>query len=263
MVAIAPVVSGACGASVAAEAPGPAETALTNVDVVRMVAAGDPERDVIEAIRTHEEAFDLSPDMIEELKLAGVSAAILSAMRDRHAESAPPEVPAQRRARGQVPLVVTLNGGATLKVPAWADEDAKEKLRLPKETEQREVKDLAVFLSCITAEHVPDLWRSKSPLGRDMVFVSRHRMLAFVAGDTPAGKDPRLKLPARLEADVDEDEPHDLVLGVAARIGDHWIQLGATILKKVAITAGQKPLAGRIDHVGRGFDFKIALSAPR
>jgi hypothetical protein len=247
----------------AADGASPTEAALTNEDIVRMVSSGTPERDVLEAIRKHPEAFDLATDMVEELRLAGVPAAVLSAMQQKHDESTPPPAPVEQPARGKVKVVVSLNGGATLKAPTWADEDAKEKLRLPKEIDQRQVKDLAVFLGCVTSEHVPDLWRSKSPLGRDMGFVARHEMLAFVPGDTPEGKPPRLTLPARLEAEVDESEPHDLVLGVAARIGDRWVQLGSTVLKKVTIAAGQKPLTGRIEHVGHGFDFRATLTAPR
>jgi len=243
------------------------EAPLTNEDIVRMVASGTPEPEIREAIRTRKETFDLTDEMVDELKLAGVSAGTVAAMVKRHAELAPPVAPPERESPDRVRLVVSLNargsGSRTLKVPAWANEDAKAALRLPKETDQREVKDLAVFLSCTTAEHVPELWRSKSPLGRDMSFVARHQMLAFVPGDTPVGKEPRLVLPAQLEAEVDGEEPHDFVLGIAARIGDRWIQLGAGVLKKTAITPGQKPLLGRIDHVGKGFSFKIELSAPR
>ena len=71
------------------------------------------------------------------------------------------------------------------------------------------------------------------------------------------------KVKQLLEAEVVDDEPHDLVLGVAARIGDRWVQLGSTVLKKATIAGGQKPLAGRIEHAGHGFDFKVTLSAPR
>ncbi len=245
----------------------PQEPPLTNEDIVRMVVSGTPEDEVRRAIHSRKEAFDLSGDMIDELKLAGVPAAIVAAMVSRHAENAPPAVPAERDSRGRVPLVVSLNGGGggvrTVRVPAWADEDAKEALHLPKENDQREVKDLAVFLACSSPEHVPDLWRSKSPLGRDMNSVTRHEMLAFVPGDTPSGKPPRLVLPPRLEAEVDDSEPHDLVLGIAARIGDRWIQLGAAVLKKTTIGSGGKPLSGRIDHAGKGFVFKVELSAPR
>jgi hypothetical protein len=240
---------------------------LSNEDIVRMVASGAPEQDILVSIRSRPEAFDLTNDMVEELGLAGVSATIVAAMRQRHAELAPPAPPVERPKHGRTPLAVTLNAGGagarTLRVPAWADEDAKQQFQLPKENDQREVKDLAVFLACTSSEHVPDLWRSKSPLGRDMSFVVRHEMLAFVAGETPAGKAPRLVLPERLEAEVDEVDPHDLVLGIAALIGDRWIQLAAARLPKASIIAGQKPLIGRIGHHGHGFSFTVELSAPR
>jgi len=244
-----------------------AQPPLTNEDVVRMVAAGTPEGEILEAIRARPEAFDLADDMVDELKLAGVSAAIVAAMGQRHAESAPPAPPPVRPRRGQAPLVVTLNpagsGQRTLKVPAWADEDARARLHLPKENEQRQVKDLAVFLACAAPEHIPDLWRSKTPLGRDMEFVMRHEMLAFVAGDTPDGKTPRLTLPTRLEAEVDDTDPHDVVLGVAARIGDHWVQLAFAVFRTGAMGAGGRTLSARIERVGHAFDFKIELTAPR
>ena len=248
-------------------ATSPSASPLTNEDIVRLVASGTPEPEILEAIRTHTEAFDVADDMVSELKLAGVSAGIVAAMVQRHAENAPASGREERPTPGRAHLVVMLNpGGAgprTLKLPAWADEDVKVRLHLLKENEQRVVKDVAIFLACASPEHVPDLWRSKTPLGRDMVAVQRHEMLAFVAGDTPAGKAPRLTLPARIEADVDADEPHYLILGVAARIGDRWMQLAAAALPKAAIGAAPKTLWGRVEHTSRAFDFKVELSAQR
>jgi hypothetical protein len=249
------------------DAPPPSASPLTNEDVVRMVVSGLPESAILESIRNRPEAFDLSDDMTAELRLAGVSSAIVAAMAARHAASAPSTPPTGRPKRDAVHLVVAINargsGPRTIKVPGWADEDVKARFHLPKENDQREVKDLAVFLGCTSQEHIPDLWRSKTPLGRDMVSAVRHEMLAFVAGDTPAGKQPRLTLPARVEADVDVSESHDLVLGVAARIGDRWIQLASGTLTKVKIAAGSKPLTGLIERGGQAFEFKIELTAPR
>jgi hypothetical protein len=249
------------------ETANPPAAPLTNEDIVRMVAAGEPDRDIVAAIASRAEAFDLSDDMVDELKLAGVSAPILAAMRQKRSESAPPSPPPERPARGSVPLVVTLNAGGagsrTLKTPAWADEEWKARLMLPKENDQRVVKDLAIFLACGSAEHIPDLWRSKSPLGQDMVSVARHEMLVFVPGETPAGQTPRLTLPARIEASVDGNETHDIILGVAARIGDRWMQLAAERLPNVTVSADSKPLAGRIKRVGREFDFEVELTAGR
>ena len=247
-------------------AAAPKEPPLTNEDIVRLVAAGVSEDEVRQAIFGRKEAFDLSREMVDELKLAGVSSAIVAAMARRQAENAPPAASAQAVTPGRARLVVNVRGGGvsrTIRVPSWADEDAKDVLGLPKENDQRVVKDLAVFLACSSSEHVPDHWRSKSPLGRDRNSIVRHEMLAFVAGDTPAGTSPRLVLPAILEAEIDGSEPHDLILGIAARIGDRWIQLGAGVLKKATIGPGGEPLAGRVAPAGNGFGFKVELSAPR
>jgi len=247
-------------AGAAAESP---PAAMTNEDVVRMVASGAAERDILDAIASRPEAFDVSDEMMDELALAGVSATVRAAMQRRHALSQPPPAPAPARAgRGTAKLVVTLNGSGgtrSLKAPAWADEDVKERLKLPKETDQREIKDLAVFLACARPEHVPDLWRTKSPLGRDMVSVGRHEILAFVAGNTPPGKKPQLTLPQQLDADVDVIETHDIVLGVAALIGDRWLQLGSAKLSGVSVGPDAKPLAGKIAHAG-DLSFKVELS---
>lgn len=245
-----------------APAGGPPVPSLTNEDVVRMVAGGTPEREILAAIRDRPPAFDLSGDMIEELTAAGVTPEVLDAMRSRQVEAASAARLEEREKPGYGALVVTLNA-RTLRLPTWADENAKARFKLPKENEQRAVQDIAVFLACLSPDHVPDLWRSKSPLGRDMASVRPHQMLVFVAGDTPSGKPPRLTLPQRLEASVDLTEPHDLVLGVAARIGDRWIQVGLGMLPSATMGPQRKPLAGAIEGGGKDFSFKVELKAPR
>ncbi len=259
------IVAAACAFVLLARAA--PETPLTNEDIVRMVAAGTGERDILLTIASRPEAFDLSDDMIDELKTAGVSSAIVTAMKRRHAELSPSPPPAPPDDTRKAPVVVTLNAGTsgsrTLKLPKWADEDVMARFSLPKENDQRAVGDIAVFVACVTAEHVPDLWRSKSPLGRDMTGLMRHEMLAFVPGETPSGTDPRLVLPEKLEARVEAGDSHDLVLGVAARIGDHWIQIAASKPAKVAVTPDSKPVAGRIHQTGKTFNFKVELDAPK
>jgi len=181
-------------------------------------------------------------------------------------QAAPMPPPAERAPRGTVRLVVDLNGGSsrTLHAPNFADEEVKRQLQLSREISEREIKDLAVFLACTTAEHVPDQWRQKSPLGRDMNASLRHEMLAFVAGDTPAGKKPRLKLPERLEADVDDVEAHALVLGVAARIGDRWMVVAFSDPAKTKVGAETPPLSGKIAAVGaQPLAFKVELAVPK
>ena len=248
-------------------AAAPADTApMTNEDVVRMAANGATEEAILEAVRTRPPAFDVADDMIEELRLAGVSPPVIAAMKARTAAAAPqPPPPEVRPPRGTVHLVVVLNGRSskTLRAPSFADEELKHRLQLPKENEAREVKDLAVFLACTTSEHVPDLWRQKSPLGRDMTNAFRHEMLAFVAGDTPQGKKPKLALPETLEADVDDVEAHALVVGVAARIGDRWMLLVTSAPLKTTLAKDAPPLDATIGSAGPDFAFKATLTAKK
>ena len=236
---------------------------MTNEDVVRLVADGTPEAQVLEAIRSRDAGFDVSEEMLAELRLAGVSEAIVTAMKLRAAP--PPAAAIERPPRGTVPLTVGVSpkGTKTLRCPGYADETLKARLHLPKETELRQVKDLAVFLACTTPEHVPDLWRSKTPLGRDMTATERHEMLRFLPGDTPDGKPPSLELPKSLEANLDDAEPHDVVFGVAARIGDRWYTLAVSKPQKVEVAKGPPTLSARVSSRGSfGFEVELKAAAP-
>jgi hypothetical protein len=242
----------------AADEPAP----LGNEDIVRMITEGKPHDEILAAIKTRAPAYDLSEEMVDELKIAGVPADVLAAMRAR-VEQAAPKAPLTARApKGSVHLVVELSGAGSLRAPGFADEELKARFQLPKELEARQIRDLAVFLACVTPEHVPDLWRQKSPLGRDMNLTVRHEMLRFVPGATPSGKKPKLAVPKTLEADVDELEPHDLVVGVAALIGDHWIQVGGGLIKKVKAAELKKPLDARISAKPVPLTYDIAVTLP-
>lgn len=237
---------------------------LTNEDVVRWVAAGKPQSEILQEVAARPAAYDLSDEMLSELRLVGVPEAVIAAMRARQAETAPPSPPpAERPARGKVRLRVAFAETRKLSVPKRASESLAEKLRLPSGEEARTVHDLAVFLACVTPEHVPDQWRTKSPLGRDIEGMPRHEMLLFVPGDTPDQGAPSVTVPARIEADVDDLEPHDLVLGVAARIGDRWRVLAIAKRAKAKIEAGTPPLAGRMAGAGIPFLFKVELASPQ
>jgi len=252
---LAVIVLVALGCALAAEPP------LTNEEIVRRVAEGETEASLLESIRTRPPAFALDDEMIEELSLAGVPGSVIAAMKAREAELSPALPPPERLRPGRVRLIVELDR-RTLRVPDYANEDLKDRLDLPKEVASRRVDDLAVFLACGSAVHIPDQWRSKTPLGRDLTGAPRHEMLAFVAGDTPSGSSPRLKLPDRIEAEVDDLEPHDLILGVAARIGDRWVLLASARLEKRKVAADDAPLAARIKPAGAPFTFEVAWRVP-
>lgn len=238
----------------------PIRAPLTAGDIVRMVVAGTDEGEILDAVRTASHAFDVSEEMLRELSGAGVPPAVIAAMKARVAAEARPGTTAPLP-RGGVPLRVELAGAGSLELPAYAEEETKVRLGLPNEPELRAARDIALFLACVTPEHVPDLWRNKTPLGRDMSGAPRHEILAFVAGDTPAGKRAHLDVPDGLDAAVDTVEPHALVLGVAGRIGDRWYVLAASKPLKIEATAAGTALDGRVRASGP-FAFEVEMSAP-
>lgn len=249
----------ALAAAAAAPAGDPsAATPMTDEDVVRMFAAGSSVEAILDAIRERPGHYDLSDEMVIELRRAGIPDSVIAAMRAR--QPAPPVAPeADRPRRGSVRVAVRFHGARTLHVPDYADEDLKDRLSLPKDVPMRAVKDLAVYVACTTPEHAPDLWRSKTPLGRDMVATPRHRMLAFVAGDTPEGKSPKLAVPRSVDVDLDDVEPHDLVAGIAARIGDRWYTIALSKPVKVAVDKGAPSLEAHVRKGAGPFAFEVSL----
>jgi hypothetical protein len=233
---------------------------LRNEDVVRMLVAGRPATEVIAAIRAAETAFDLTDEMAQELRLAGVPAEVMSAMTARQAEvdraraaAGPPAAVRENPAGGKALLVVNVRRGGgwsapkELSLPTTLDDDDARALQVGPSEEERTITDLAVFLACRTPDHVPDAWRSRTPLGGDFVAVARHLMLAFHPGatrlpapDVPGGGRPpaphgkrgtrapgslALALPVALRAEVEPGVVHDLVVGVAIRVGERYLEI--------------------------------------
>lgn len=237
---------------------------LRNEDVVRMIVAGKPVSEIVGTIKGATTEFDLSDEMVQELRLAGVPDSVVGAMRERQAEieraeaaSAPPR--AASPAASGVPLEIDLRPagarggdaeGPVVVVPERLDDATARALQLGPTPEDRTVTDVAVFLACRTADHVPDQWRSKSPLGRDFVSVARHQMLDFRSGATRVAKKEardrhargegpseggslRLEVPASLRADVEPGVAHDLTLGVAIQVGDRFLQIAQALKDNV------------------------------
>src|SRR2546428_14022813 len=76
-----------------APSAGDEEEGLTNEDVVRMVANGTTEEEILHAIGSSRARFDLEPDILLELRRAGVPERVLRAMRERQAASGAGSVP--------------------------------------------------------------------------------------------------------------------------------------------------------------------------
>ena len=147
--------------------------------------------------------------------------------------------------------------------------------------------DLALFVYCRTADHVPDYWRHRSPLGRSDAPVDRHRMLTFHSGATwkKAGVLDRvglggsgdatqaepeevsaeeliarrdtlgileLALPESLSIELVAEVGHDLAFGVAARVGDRYdaLAVGALELPEGIVLTTERTLVAKVNSRG-------------
>jgi hypothetical protein len=216
---------------------------LDNEAVVQMLVRGASEREIVKAIEAAPRvSFDLEPDMVRELESVGISQKVLSAMRRRQSESG--ETPQTRTAA--VPngsLLVRFSSSqekkegqpvvfqVIRKIPKWAA-DQMGMLQRP------EVEDLAFFLLCTRADHVPDHWQDRTEL-KDF---TRHEKLLFRSGSHP-GKSHgfevmALDLPESLSLEIAGGD-HRLVAGVAAKTGADWHVVGSAEIKKLSVRAGE------------------------
>ena len=223
----------------------PAEEPLTNERVVLLVVSGKPLGELIQLIQESPVDFDLSAEMVDELRAAGLPGPLIEAMRTRQAEierarnPAPEATPAEEPA-ARPALRILLDDGdpsakdaPTIRLFQGVDPALAEALGLRDEVPT--FTDLAIFLGCLTADHVPDHWRSKTPLGRDFRLTPRHKLLSFLPGaeqvkaparmqrkGQPALAVLELAIPDHIEVELEPELAHDLVLGVAVQTGERY-----------------------------------------
>jgi hypothetical protein len=160
-------------------------TPLTNEDVVRMVMTRTPEKEVLAAIDKRPVDFDLSVEMVAELRQAGVGETVIEAMRRRQAampktQVSPTPTPAPGRT-GTLRIDFPVAAGDD-KSPAEFSAIALKSL--PKGMRRRGgmevglMSDMALVVLCISADHVPDHWDTRSPLQG----APRHELLLFRPG---------------------------------------------------------------------------------
>jgi hypothetical protein len=214
--------------------------------------------------------------MLQEMRLAGVPDAVITTMKERQLEQdGPPAEPDEEAGTEEAVapnLVVALNPGsdapAVVLLPGVFPEEIAAQLELGGSGKPVEITDLAVFLACRTATHVPDQWRSKTPLGRDFVSMPRHKILAFhpgarVATDDdlePEPSDSRtaagergegpailaLDLPAELQAAIGAGDEHALVLGLAIQAKGRFLRIDSAEVSARVPVEGETHLAGRL-----------------
>jgi len=222
---------------------------LTEQDVVLLHVRGMPADELIRKISESEVEFDISEEMLEEMRIAGIPEEVLAAMKRRQASVAPAPPPgtAVLVHEGGAKLVVKLNpdrepGEKPATVTALNLVDPRLAEALGIRSGEPTITDLAIGLYCRTPDHVPDHWRSKSPIGRDFN-IARHVMLEFITGASsePAAKwrDSlskmvkaqvwresmaelqllKLEIPDELVVELEPGVGHDLSLALAMTIG--------------------------------------------
>jgi hypothetical protein len=223
-------------ASLASDAPTPEP--LGQEDVVRMFVTGKSTDELLDAIASRPPDFDISKDMLAELRHVGLPNAVIDAMvarqREADAASAPetPEDEPEAAADDATPkLRIHVQG--SLNTGDQVDPQIAAELELGNAPEDRVFADLAIFVACTTSDHVPDQWRSKSPLGRDFISMPRHRILEFIGGaklidkKLAAGGMLELELPDHMDVALERHVMHDLVIGTAMQVGGRYYRSAA------------------------------------
>ena len=231
---------------------------MAEEEVVRRYVAGESVETIVADIERRDPQFDLSPEMLEELRHAGLHEALIDAMRQRLAEQER-EVAEAQVAPPAPRLIVTLsrkNGGTSkVSIGKHVDPQLAAEWKLGNAPEDRVFADLALYLACRTPDHVPDYWRTKSPLGRDFFSMPRHRILAFVAGSSNAGEQGggsrvRLELPPAIEVELEPGVAHDLTLGLAVQVGGRYYSWKHDTSDNLILNDGGLELAATVKGSG-------------
>lgn len=226
-----------------------ADEPLRVEDVVRRFVQGESVASLLEQIRGTTVDFILDDEMRQELEIAGIPIELINAMAARQEEMAPE--PLEDDVDGEdgqlFNLQLRLNpprkpdtphvSGGSISLQTLIERRVADQLGL--NPDQTHFDDLAAYVLCRTPDHVPDRWRSQSPLGRDFQGSRRHRMLLFHAGAETAAKALVLQLPMSLELRLDEAVGHRLTVGVAGRVEENYLNLTAVDLDDLLITDGE------------------------
>jgi hypothetical protein len=218
----------------------PEEPALTNEDVVRMIASGMSEERVIARIRSSPAAYDLASDMLEELRGAGVPETVIAAMKERMKETAPAAPPAHGESpapRGRFEVVFADDPKGT---PSSNSATAPARAEDPNAPDKQGDVQLAFFVVCTYFLHVPDFWMNATPIPEGL---GRHHVLLFEGSTVPArvGKETGyvfLEHPPRWGSDV-EAGAHAGYAGVAFRVGSGpWLPMETKKFEGLSVEAG-------------------------
>jgi hypothetical protein len=218
---------------------------LTNEDVVRMVASGMTAEKILKSIAASPARFDVEPDIVEELRVAGVPEEIIRAMiakaraeeaRAPKAAPAPSNTAAEKS--GWIEVVFDDDPNGT---PASNSVMLPSMLPDPNNPSDRRKVEFAFFFICTQPLHVPDMWMTASPMDQG---TGRHQVLFFQQGTLPAtGKKEKdyvyLAHPDRWRFAAEAGE-HEGLAGAALRTGsaEKFVVSVASPFKTLKVEAG-------------------------
>lgn len=169
-----------------------------------MTARGMAPSQIIRAIReAPATSFDLDPEVVAEMRAAGVIDAIIEVMTQVQRDRSSASQTAPAATEGTIDLIFESEPGSA-KAAA---------LRLPP-------VEIAFYLLCLDPTHVPDYWQGKTPLTEGF---PRHHLLWFQQAPPREEADGRGKAPP----------PRPLLFPgpttIRAEAGDHPIEVGLAV----------------------------------
>lgn len=222
--------------------------ALTPQQIVQAWLGGSSPESLVAKIETAEQIDGLDEEILEELRVAGLPATVLAALQAHlaAADDAEPEAPAGEESVREVAFAIDAPDGLSV-LDALAVGYAEAYDLAPSESR---ADDLALFVAGLSSIHVPDQWRTRSPLGRDRE-MPRHAMLFFQGEAAIADEEGRaaryarrfgvadgkritLALPASIVVPFpDEIEARQQVMvGIAWRVGGDYRLLSSKLITR-------------------------------
>jgi hypothetical protein len=185
---------------------------LTNEAIVLMTVEGTPEKEILARISSAGKvSFDLDEEILTEMRLVGVTDAVIAAMKQRALAGVPPPAAPVAAPRGKLELLFPIDPN---------QETWRQSIAVPGRTPDAKPIGLALFVICTDPTHVPHMWQTKSQLAET---IPRHEMLWFQDKTAPVAQRKNSPVYAPLPPSVALDlaaGPHALEIGAVVRIGD-------------------------------------------
>ena len=223
---------------------------MTDDEVVRRLSAGESVDAILADVQRRPPAFDVSEDMLAELRAAGVPEVILQAMIARAAAAAPKEAPvaeppgaapapspaAPTPPRPMAELRLTPRE-LTVAVSRRIDPQLLAELELPAGALEADALALAVF--CTSHDH-DDPGVLRWPEGRVPKELAKERLLAFFPATegSQQGAKLRVALPNPMVVPLLAGVSHDVVVAAVMRAGGVWVVLTEDELHGARAEAG-------------------------